>query len=337
MADTSASFTTGNGTAYGDIGSRTATFAERELLKRALPYLVLEKFGQSKPIPTKSTKTIKFRKYNPLALATTPITEGVTPSSKQLTASDVTANLDQFGDLVTISDVILDTHEDPVLQEATEILGEQAAQTIETIRFNVLKAGTGVRYANGAARSAVNTALTLSTQRKCIRDLKRQNARAITKIVRSTPSYGTEAVAPSFIGLVHPDMEGDIRNIAGFTPTEKYGSMTPYESEIGKIEDVRYVSSTVFSAWTDAGGAKGTMISTTGTSADVYPVLFVSRDAFGIVPLKGRASITPSVVNPHPSESDPLAQRGHIGWKSMTTCVILNDAWMVRAECGVTD
>jgi len=33
----------------------------------------------------------------------------------------------------------------------------------------------------------------------------------------------------------------------------------------------------------------------------------------------------------------PLAQRGHIGWKSMTTCVILNDAWMVRAECGVTD
>jgi N4-gp56 family major capsid protein len=324
-------------TEYGDITPRTATFAERELLKRALPHLVIEKFGQSKPVPLKSSKQIKFRRYSALALATTALTEGVTPTAKQLAAVDVTGNLAQYGDLVTITDIVQDTHEDPVLQEATEILGEQAAQTIETIRFNVLKAGTGVRYANGAARSAVNTALSLSLQRKSIRDLKRQNARAITKIVRSTPSYGTEAVAPSFIGLVHPDMEGDIRNIAGFTPTEKYGSMTPYESEIGKIEDVRYVSSTVFAAWADAGGAKGTMISTTGTSADVYPVLFLSRDAFGIVPLKGRASITPSVVNPHPSESDPLAQRGHIGWKSMTTCVILNDAWMVRAECGVTD
>ena len=281
-------------TEYGDITPRTATFAERELLKRAIPHLVIEKFGQSKPIPLKSSKQVKFRRYSALALATTALTEGVTPTAKQLAAVDVTGNLAQYGDLVTITDIVQDTHEDPVLQEATEILGEQAGQTIETIRFNVLKAGTGVRYANGAARNAVNTALTLSLQRKSIRDLKRQNARAITKIVRSTPSYGTEAVAPSFIGLVHPDTEGDIRNIAGFTPTEKYGSMTPYESEIGKIEDVRYVSSTVFAAWADAGGAKGTMISTTGTSADVYPVLFIARDAFGIVPLKGRASITPS-------------------------------------------
>jgi N4-gp56 family major capsid protein len=79
------------------------------------------------------------------------------------------------------------------------------------------------------------------------------------------------------------------------------------------------------------------MISTTGTSADVYPALFLARDAFGIVPLKGRSSITPSVVNPHPSESDPLGQRGHIGWKAYTGTVILNELYMVRLECAVTD
>jgi len=113
--------------------------------------------------------------------------------------------------------------------------------------------------------------------------------------------------------------------------------LTPYESEIGKVEDVRYLTSTVFTPWEDAGGAKGTMISTTGTSADVYPVLFLARDAYGLIPLKGRSSITPSVVNPSPSESDPLGQRGHIGWKSYSATVILNDAYMVRLECGVTD
>jgi N4-gp56 family major capsid protein len=326
-------------TLYGDISPRTATFAERELLKRALPYLVLEKFGQSKPIPTKSSKTIKFRKYNPLALATAPITEGVTPSSKQLTADDVTANLEQYGDLITITDIVLDTHEDPVLSEATEILGEQAAQTIETIRFDAVKAGTNVRFSNGTGRSAVNTPITTALQRKCTRDLKRNNARPISKIVRSTPSYGTEAVAPSFIGLVHPDMESDIRSMVGFVPTEKYGSITPYESEIGKVEDVRYISSTVFKPWdgsASVGGSTTSMLNT-GGSADVYPVLFLARDAYGIIPLKGRASITPSVVNPHPSESDPLGQRGHIGWKSMQTCKILQETYMIRAEVAVTD
>jgi len=324
-------------TEYGDITPRTAAYAERELLKRALPYLVIEKFGQAKPIPTKSSKTIKFRRYDSLAVATTALTEGVTPTSKQLSVTDKAVTLAQHGDLVTITDVVQDTHEDPVLQESVEILGEQAAQTIETLRFNVLKAGTSVRWTNGAARSAVNTAISLTQQRKVTRDLKRQNARAISKVVRSTPSYGTEAVAPSFICLVHPDMEGDIRSMAGFTPTEKYGQLTPYESEIGKVEDVRYLTSTVFAPWTDGGGAKGSMISTTGTSADVYPALFLARDAFGIVPLKGRSSITPSVVNPHPSESDPLGQRGHIGWKAYTGTVILNELYMVRLECAVTD
>jgi N4-gp56 family major capsid protein len=324
-------------TEYGDISPRTATYAERELLKRGLPHLVIEKFGQAKPIPSKSSKTIKFRRYNSLSLATTPLTEGVTPSSKQLSSTDVTATLNQYGDLVTITDVVIDTHEDPVLQESVELLGEQAAQTIETIRFNVLKAGSSVRFANGAARNAVNSKITLELQRKATRDLKRQNAMRISKIVRSTPSYGTSPVAPSFIALVHPDMESDIRGLAGFVSTEAYGQLTPYESEIGKVEDVRYITSTVFAPWVNAGAAKGTMISTAGTSADVYPVLFLGRDAYGIVPLKGRASITPSVVNPAPSESDPLGQRGHIGWKAMTTCVILNDQYMVRLECAVVD
>jgi N4-gp56 family major capsid protein len=74
------------------------------------------------------------------------------------------------------------------------------------------------------------------------------------------------------------------------------------------------------------------MLSTTGTSADVYPVLFLGRDAYGIVALKGMFALTPMVVNPKPSDSDPLAQRGHVSWKSMQTAVILQDAWMVRLE-----
>lgn len=323
-------------TSYGDISPRTAAYAEKELLKRGLPFLVLEKFGQAKTLPEASSKVIKFRRYSALPTVPTALTEGVTPTGQQLAVTDITATLAQYGDKVTITDVILDTHEDPVLNEAVTLIGEQAAQMIEKMRFGVLKAGTNVLYANGAARNAVNTAISINLQRRAVRALKRQNARFITSIVRSTPAYGTENVAPGFVALIHPDLEADVRQLTGFVPAEKYGSMTPWENELGKCEDVRYVSSTIFEPWADAGGAKGTMLSTTGTNADVYPVLYVARDAYGIVALKGMFAVTPMVVNPKPSDSDPLAQRGHVGWKAMQTAVILNDLWMVRCEVAAT-
>lgn len=297
---------------------------------------MLEKFGQAKPLPSNSTKVIKFRRYNALDNTPTTLQEGVTPASQNLNVTDVTATLAQYGGLTTISDVIMDTHEDQVLNEAVTLLGEQAAQMIEKMRFGVLKAGTNVLYGNGTQRTDVNTAISITVQRRAVRALKRQNARFITSIVRSTPSFDTANVAPGFVGLIHPDLEADLRSISGFVPAEKYGSMTPWEGEIGKIDDVRYISSSIFSPFPDAGGAKGSMLSTSGTSADVYPVLYLGRDAYGIIALKGQYAVTPMVVNPKPSDSDPLAQRGHVSWKGMQAAVILNDLFMVRAEVAAT-
>jgi N4-gp56 family major capsid protein len=329
-------------TNYGDISPRTAAYAEKELLKRAIPFMVLERFGQSKALPSNSSKTIVFRRYNALDNTPTALVEGVTPGAQQLTATDVPCLLTQYGGLIQISDIVLDTHEDNVLNEAVELLGEQAAQMIERMRYGILRAGTNVVYANGASRSAVNTAITLALQRKVTKALKRQNAEQITKVVKSTPAYGTEQVAKSFIGLIHPDQESDIRNMLGadgksvFVPVEKYGSMTPYENEIGKVEDVRYLSSTIFAPLLSAGGAKGAMTSTDGTSADVYQTLYIAQNSYGIVALKGMFALTPLVVNPKPSSADPLAQRGFIGFKTMQSAVILNDAWMCRLESAVT-
>lgn len=321
---------------YGDITPRTAAHAVAKMLTRGVPYLVLEKFGQTYVMPNKSTKVAKFRRYNALALATTPLVEGVTPSGKKITVTDVTATLEQYGDFVPFSDVIEDTHEDPFLQQISEVLGEQAAQTIETVRYGIVKAGTNVYYANGSARTDVNTPLTLALQRKATRALKNQNGMYITSVVGSTPAFRTEPIEASFIGLVHTNVENDIRNISGFIPTKQYGTVTPWANEIGAVEDVRYLRSTIFTAFADGGGAKGSMLSTTGTSADVYPVLIIAKDAYGIVPLKGKDSLSIMVVNPKPAVGDPLGQKGTAGWKTMQTAVILNDAWMVRVEVAAT-
>jgi N4-gp56 family major capsid protein len=322
---------------YGDISPRTAAFAVKTMLVRGIPLLVLEKFGQVFVMPTKATKVAKFRRYNALAVATTPLVEGVTPTGKKQTVTDVTATLDQYGDFVEYSDVIEDTHEDPFLMSTSETLGEQAAQTIETVRWGILKGGTNVSYANGSARTSVNTPISLTLQRTATRTLLRQNAKQITRIVGSTASYRTEPVEASFIGLAHVDLENDIRAMPGFTSVKQYGNPgSAYPGEVGAVDNVRYILTTLFTAFADAGGAKGTMISTTGTSADVYPVIFLAQDAYGIVPLKGKDSLSIMVVNPKPTHGDPLGQRGTAGWKTMQTAVILNDAFLVRGEVAAT-
>jgi len=328
-------------TTYGDISPRTAAYVAKDFLKRAVEHEVLPLFAQTKPIPPNSTKSIIFRRYE--ALSTTPnvLTEGVTPTAKKLTKSDVTANLVQYGDWMELTDVVADTHEDPVLQEMTDVLSEQAPQMLEIVRYGILKAGTNKFYANGTARTDVNTPVSLTMQRKVTRALKRQIARPITKVVRPTVEYGVSGVAPAYIAITHTDVESDIRNMPGFVPVEQYANMTPYPMEVGKVENVRYLCSTLMTPYDDGGdtydGSGSAMLSTSGSDADVYPILYIGRDAYATVPLRGKNAITPMVVNPKPANGDPLGQRGSVGWKSYHTAVILNDLWMAVGEIAVSE
>jgi N4-gp56 family major capsid protein len=293
---------------------------------------------QSKTLPANNSMTMKWRRYNSLDIPTVPLTEGVTPTSKKLTSTDISTTLSQYGDLVEISDIIQDTHEDPVFQEAQAIVGEQAAKTVEVNRFNVLKACSNVFYANSVAgRANVVAKIAVADQRIIVRALERQEASKITNVVRSTPNFNTENILPAFMAVCHVDLTTDIRSMSGFVGVQDYGNLSSFETEIGNVEDVRYLKSTIFKPYEDGGGTKGSMLSTSGSVADVYPVLYFGKDAYGIVALKGKFAITPMVINPNvPSKSDPLGQRGYVSWKAMQGTVILNDAWMGCLECACT-
>lgn len=325
-----------------DIGHRTAGYIAADLLKRADPALVMQPFLQTKPIPKNSTQTIKFRRYDALTAVTTNMTEGVTPPGNSISSTDYSATLVQFGDWVGITDVVSDTHEDPIVREYSDILAKQAALSVETRLFNVMKAGTNVYYANGSARTDVNTPLTKALQQKITRGFKRQNASVITKRLSSAARMDTVNVKPSFIAFVHPDLEPTIQALPGFKDVVDYGSMTPYMTEIGVVGDCRYLTSTVFASWEDGGGAyagSGTaMITETGTSADVYPIIYISADCAAVTPLKGPNAIMPFVKNPGESrEGDQLGQRGWIGWKTYFAALILNQLWCARAEVAVAE
>ena len=330
-------------TTYGVISQRTAAWAATVMLRHAEPILVLQKFGTPKEMPRNKANVVKFRRPIPFTAADTPLVEGVTPTAQKMAYEDVNATMRQYGRPIEITDVVQDLAEDPVLKDAAMLAGEQAALTLELVTFGVIKAGTTVSYTNGTQRTSVNTPITLNKQRGITRSLKAQKAHKITNILSPSPAYATQAIEASFIALAHTDMESDIRGLPGFIPTAQYGSRSVVApEEIGAVEDCRYVLSPELAPFADGGGAKGgsgtDMVSTSGTSADVYPILYVSKEAYGLIPLKGKRAITPMVINPGtPSKSDPLGQRGYVSWKTYYTCVILNQNWLARLESAATD
>lgn len=321
---------------YSDISPRTQAYADRRLLTRAKTNNILGQFGQARTLPMKSTQTIRFRRYNRLAAATTPLAEGVTPSGKTLTKTDVTTPVLQYGDFVTITDVIQDTHEDPVLQESTNILGEQAADTWDILRAGVLKSGTNVLYANGADRSAVNQVASINTFRTAIRLLKRQETKMIRERQDAGPNIGTSPLGASYVCVMHADAQPDIQALTGFIHVFQYANPDDaFAGEIGSIPGLRFVVDNNVTPWVSTGDAPGTTLSTNTTNSDVYPLLIFGADAYGIVSLGGKNSVSTYVNNPKAITGDELAQRGSVGWKGWTATAILNDAWMIRIETAL--
>lgn len=323
-----------SGTA-GTIQPAIQAFYDRNLLDRAVPADIHGRFGQIRPVSKRSGNQIKFRRYENLPYATVPLVEGVTPSGSQITTTDVTATLAQYGDFVNITDMVDLTVQDPVLTEVGMVLGDQAGPTIDQVRRDVLVAGTNVVYTNGSARNTLNTVLSSIALRTAIRALNRQNAKFVKSIVAASQGEGTAAVRPAFVGLVHPDTEAQLESIPGYQPITEYSSAMQAEpDEIGAYRNIRFFRSTNCKVFADSGAAVGTdgMISTSASNNDVYATLIIAANAYGICPLDGSAM--QNIIKPLGSAgaADPLDQRATSGWKAITTTQILNQNWMVRIE-----
>lgn len=325
---------------YGDISPRTAAFAAAKMLDRALPAMCMSRFGQQVSLPKNKTNVIKFRRYNGFAPSLVPLVEGVTPQPDIVSSTDVSATLQQFGRRVQISDVIIDTHEDPVLNEYAEIMGEVAGQTMEMVVFSVIRAGTNVLYnSSNSLRTGVNAAVNSTILNRIIRQLKRQNAKPITRMLAGTDKVGTTPIRPAFIVFCHPDLQTDLEAITGWVNPANYPTSTPaLPQELGSYKDLRFMGSTLYGPFYNAAtvtGSGSTYMTggSTGTGIpDVYPLVAVGQDSYGVVSLAGANAVTPIVVNPKPSDSDVLAQRAHVAFKMYATACVLNDAWMVRGE-----
>lgn len=319
----------------GNLPPAIQAYYDRNLLERAVPADVHGRFGQVRPIKMRSGNQIKFRRYEALPLVTTALTEGATPAGNDLTVTDVTATLAQYGSFVTVTDMVDMTNQDPVLTEAGTVLGEQGGTTVDAVRRDVLVAGTNVIYSNGTTRAGLKSPLDHIALRTALRALNRQNAKFVREMISATNSVGTQPIRAAYIGLVHPDTEAVLEAITGYIPVSSYSSaMKAEDDEVGAYRNIRFFRSTNCKVWPNTGLAVGTdgQISTGGVNNDVYATLIIGANAYGVCPLAGQAM--QNIVKPLGSSgtADPLNQRATSGWKATTTTKILNDAWMVRIE-----
>jgi N4-gp56 family major capsid protein len=338
---------------YSLVPSRNLIMAEREMLKHAMPIKVLSTFGTQKQIPQNKTDTVVFRRALPIDAGTNGapsittsnylLQEGVTPGSRTISYQDVQVTLQQYGVLMKLSSKAESMYEDDIPGDMVKLVGEHMASIEELISYGVVRGGTNVVYANGTARTAVNTTITLNKLRQAARQLESAHAQLVTEKLASSVNFGTAPVEPGYLVFIHTDMEADVRNLAGFVPVARYGSQKPvHEREVGSVERFRIVTSPYFKPFLSAGGTvtAGAFLSnggTTGTTADVYPLMVVAQEAWGQVALKGMNAIQPIYLPAKQiTHANPMGQFGYVGANFYKNAVRLNENWMVRIESAAS-
>lgn len=307
------------------------SFYDRALLDRAVPSFVYNRFAQVRDLPANSgSNVIKFRKYGSLTATTTALTEGVTPSGTQLSVTDITANVLQYGDYVTLTDKVMMETIDPILTETAEILGDQAGDSLDQLARDVLVAGTTIQYASTATQnSEISAAMVLNRDevKQAVRTLRGNNAKPITSMIDPSTGYNTVPVGKSFVGIVSEDTAFDLDNAVGWIPVEKYPSKAGLmEDEIGALGNVRFVMST--NAYANAGvGA---------SSNDVHYTVILGQNAYAQSRISGHS--LKNIVKPLGSagSADPLDQRATSGWKATYVAKILNQGYLVVIRHGVS-
>ena len=304
------------------ITAEVNNFYDRALLERATPSLVHNRFAQVRDIPMNSgTNVAKFRRYGSLTATITALSEGVTPSGSQLSITDVTATVLQYGDYVTLTDVVLMETYDPILTETAEILGEQAGDSLDQLCRNVLVAGASAQYASTATTVAtVGAAMKFdrAETKEAVRTLKNNNAKPVTSMINPSTGYNTTPINRAFIGIVHPYTTYDLDDATGWIPVEKYPNKSDVmPDEVGSLAGVRFIEST------NAYTTDGTLVTT------VYGTLIFGRNAYAQTRISGEA--LKNIVKPLGSAgtADPLDQRTTSGWKATYVGKVLNANFIV--------
>lgn len=304
----------------GNITEEQKIFYQRALLKRLLPMLHAYKDAQKSRLPLNSGTTVNWRKFKALEIPASALEEGQTPDGKSLSVTAVTAEAQQYGDFVSISDLLAKAGIDKAMTEASQLCGEQAYLLVDTIVMNAMRATTNVMFAGGKATGTITAADTLLSAdvKKAVLKLKQKNAR------RFEDGY--------YHALISPEQAYSLMSEenSGWIDAAKYGSIRKLlQGELGELHGVRFMESTNTHKDTNVHGG-----STKIATADA---MIYGADSYGVVDLEGGAG-KPEIITKDFGSSgtgDPLNQRATVGWKNMFVAKVLDDDAIIKLTTAI--
>lgn len=311
-------------TTTSNLAPLPAEVYERNMRERAIPRLLHALWGQRKSMSQRSGNSMVFTRFESLAKGTL-LAEGVNPEPQRLQRTTVTAELATYGAYVEITDEVETQSPDPVLMEASDVLGESAGETIDDVIKTALHATTSIYYAGTAAGETVTSIDDADMTAAAVGDLEaiedalmNNNAKYITEMINASTGVGTESVDAAFIGITDVYGGRKISALTGFTKAKDYASVgTLLPGEIGAIGRIRICVSSEAKVYTGEGSA----------SSDVYSLLVLAKNAYGIVDLAGKA--LENIVHTKDSGiGGALNRYGTSGYTAVTCAKILNDNFM---------
>jgi N4-gp56 family major capsid protein len=304
-------------TTVSQVPPEVRTYFDRLLLTLARPYYIYDMFAQKRTIPLNSGDQMIFRRYATLTAATVPITDGTTPPGDALSVTDFSTQIKWYGNFVVITDQVQFTVQDRVLNEATRVLSLQLGLTIDTLIRNMMVATASSILCSNGINGNTPTEITTADIKTAVRALRLGNARLMTKPIPGENRFATSPVRSSYWGFMDVTIQNDLEACADFLSAANYPNpMDALEAEWGSTNNVRWLLSTNgFSS---------------SASIPVWNNIILGQESYGVVKLGSKEA--EFIVKPLGSAgtSDPLNQRGSVGYKYPFATRLLNDNWITR-------
>ena len=303
-----------NMTTSSGLSAGMQTYYNRELLRTFEPNLVHLQFGDEHRMPPHSGLVMNMRKLIPLETNTKALSEGDPGESVMLAETEVTVQLQQYGEYARCTDKLDLTHLDMDIMRRTKLFGDAGARSIDAVVREELAKCANVIYAGGKASRAELTAadkLTSRELRKAVKTLKKNHA---------------QTFGGYYVAIIGPDTMYDLQEDEAFVKVSQYQDKENiYTGEVGRLFGVRLVETTEAKIF-EGAGADG---------ADVASVIVLGQYAYGVTSLKGAKPRV--IVKPAGSAgtADPLDQISTVGWKmDGFGAKLLQPEYAVRIECG---
>jgi N4-gp56 family major capsid protein len=264
--------------------------------------------------------TLVFVNVPDLPINVSPLTEGTRPDKRALSIGTVTLDADQYGDLVSITDLTKLKSPVEIVAIATERLSRQAEESLDQIARDVIALGGTSMYAgvgNPASRSAI--AATDLARATDLRKLKTKMFKA--KIRPMDDGY--------YRIWVHPNVEYDLRNESGstqgaFIDVKKYTDGLAEDiirGEVGRLEGFRVMS--IVNAPTFAS-----------TTTVYRSIALGNKKGWGAGDLQTLQTYHVAAGGDH---VDPLSQEELMGWKTSFGVAVLSNSFYFGMETGATN